>query len=305
MINEHLLDRIVSTQIRRFLYESLDKDAYKNNKMFVPTVEWMSEKYDEMNKKLFDGKLGSCRFGIFTTGSGSQGSTLGRYKSKPFYYKRNNGKMFVYDDNGQEVYINRDNFAKLLDPQILINGNYRSNEYSRLCTLVHEMCHYYTYMDGWKPKQSHGRDFREISSIVSLRSGGVFTIERVAGAEESDGYELDNAIQTRNEKRNETRLKNLKAKMNAVFIFKNGRIDLVTTTNQDLVNAIKMKGQRKNEPVFVSKDPYVIDTLFKNGYKSNMMPRRLYNGEIYWYIYPSIEKKPFMQDSEFLNKIGV
>lgn len=42
-----------------------------------PTVEWMREKYDELNSWLFGGQLGGCNFNIFTTGRGSQGGTLG------------------------------------------------------------------------------------------------------------------------------------------------------------------------------------------------------------------------------------
>ena len=41
------------------------------HKMHV-TVEWMAEKYEEMNQQLFGGALGACRFKVFTTGKGSQ-----------------------------------------------------------------------------------------------------------------------------------------------------------------------------------------------------------------------------------------
>ena len=46
------------------------------DKTFKPTVEWMEQKYQEMNKLLFNGKLGQCNFAIFTSGKGSQGGVL-------------------------------------------------------------------------------------------------------------------------------------------------------------------------------------------------------------------------------------
>ena len=50
------------------------------DKTFKPTVEWMAQKYQEMNEKLFGGELGYCDFNIFTTGRGSEGGTLGWFK---------------------------------------------------------------------------------------------------------------------------------------------------------------------------------------------------------------------------------
>ena len=38
------------------------------------------EKYNELNVKLFNGKLGGCDFGVFKTGKGASGRTLGYFK---------------------------------------------------------------------------------------------------------------------------------------------------------------------------------------------------------------------------------
>ena len=50
------------------------------DKSFVPDATWMAQKYDEMNAMLFNGKLGACEFGIFTTGCGSGGRGLGWFE---------------------------------------------------------------------------------------------------------------------------------------------------------------------------------------------------------------------------------
>lgn len=42
----------------------------EKDKQFKPTPQWMAEKYDEMNMKLFRNELGPCDFGIFTSGKG-------------------------------------------------------------------------------------------------------------------------------------------------------------------------------------------------------------------------------------------
>ena len=55
-----------------------------NKKTFRPTVDWMEEKYDEMNALLFNNDLSSCYFKVFTSGRGSQGRTLGFFSINGF-----------------------------------------------------------------------------------------------------------------------------------------------------------------------------------------------------------------------------
>lgn len=152
-------------------------------KNFVPNPQWMSEKYDEMNAMLFNGRLGSCGFNIFTTGKGSGGSVLGWFKITGHGIKidRRTRKMF-FENYWDREYINKDNFVDLCKPVIELNGNYHGTEHGFLSTLVHEMCHYYTYMEGWAPTQAHGREFRNIGSVVASRSNGMFTVQRIATA---------------------------------------------------------------------------------------------------------------------------
>ena len=107
--------------------------------------------------------------------------------------------MFI---NGWErIYIDRNNFAELCHPTIELNGNYSGTEHGFLETLVHEMCHYYTEMDGYCPRQGHGFEFRNIGSIVTSRSNGMFTIQRLASAEQMTELELSDEMKAKRERR--------------------------------------------------------------------------------------------------------
>ena len=87
------------------------------------TPAWMEEKYNEMNKLLFNGRLGNCRFSLFTTGKGNEGGVRGWFKVKPdsnvlkrgtrygvqYYYKTPDGESFD---------VSEENFAQYLNPEI-------------------------------------------------------------------------------------------------------------------------------------------------------------------------------------------
>lgn len=267
-----------------------DKDLFK------PTVEWMREKYDEMNAKLFNGMLGECGFFIFTSGRGSNGRTLGYFQMKsPHKLKCNRytRKMFIeYRYSGERVYIDRKTFELYCYPSISINGNYSGKEEVFLNTLVHEMCHYYTYMNGFVPTQAHGREFRDIASIVSSRSGGLITIKRLASAEEMSNLELDDEVKLRNNKR----LENKKKSLNAVFrFFNNGKVELTTTSSQKLIDRIITTSTNKLdvEKIIVSNDMKLINILFDSGYNVNMRK----------WAYWNVSGKDFLTMIDSINKI--
>lgn len=247
------------------------------NKYFKPDTRWMSEKYDEMNALLFNGSLGDCDFAIFTTGKGSQGRTLGflkfqRKKVKVHQYTR---RMYV-ENNYYNIEINRTNFVELCQPQIALNGNYTGTEYAFLNTLVHEMCHYYTYMNGIAPVQAHGVEFRNIGSFICNKSDGFFNIQRLASAEEMDNYILSDEMKEKKLKREE----NKKSNINAVFVFKlNGEIQLTTTSNQNLINKICEQNKHKNsfDKIVISNDMKLINFLFEKGYKVNFRTWRYWD----------------------------
>ena len=253
------------------------------DKTFKPNTQWMREKYAEMNKLLFNGELGECNFEIFTTGRGSQGSVLGwfKIKNRNIRVDRYSRRMYVLGYN--KIVINKNNFAELCNPTIELNGNYSGTENGFLATLVHEMCHYYTYMYGYCPNQCHGREFREIASIVSNKSKGMFTIQRVASAEQMTQLELNDEIKAKIEKR----LTNRKSVVSAIIVFtKDGKVKLTITSYSSLIDKISSEEQRRGGNVVVSNNSEVIEYLFSKGYRRNFRTWR------YW----NIEGKPWIDE---------
>ena len=251
------------------------------DKTFIPTTEWMATKYAEMNNMLFGGKLGECSFKVFTTGRGSQGSVLGWFKimGRNIRVDRYSRRMFV---NGWEKeYINHRNFVELCHPQIELNGNYNGTELGFTTTLVHEMCHYYTYMNGYCPKQAHGREFKEIGYITSNRSNGMFTIQRLASAEQMSQLELNDEMKAKREKR----LANKKAAVTAIIVFtEEGQIKLTITSSEKLIRIISSSEKERGNNVITTNDAEIIEFLFSKGYRKNMRTWR------YW----SLETKPWI-----------
>ena len=254
------------------------------DKSFVPTKKWMAEKYDEMNNQLFGGRLMECGFEVFTKGAGMEGGVLGWFciTGRDIRVKRSNRRIFL-QTGWSEINIDRDNFVKLCKPVIKLNGNYHGTEHGFLATLVHEMCHYYTYMNGYAPVQSHGREFKEIGAIVSSRSNGMFSIQRIASAEQMNEMSLNADMKAKRAKR----LANKKASVSAILVFaKNGEVKLTISSNTGLIQTIEETEKKRGENVLVSNNAEVIDFLFNKGYKKNMRSWR------YW----SLEGKPWLDE---------
>ena len=251
---------------------------------FKPNIQWMAEKYNEMNEKLFNGELGACDFDIFTKGRGSQGGVLGWFKitGRNLKVDRHTRRMYQYYDGWDKTFVNKGNFVEICKPRIELNGNYSGTETGFLATLVHEMCHYYTYMSGYCPKQGHGREFRQIGQIVSARSNGLFTIQRLASAEQMSQLELNDEMKMKREKR----LNNKKASVTAIIVTtKEGKVKLTITSNKNLINLITTSEKyERNENVVTTNDSDIIDYLFNKGYRKNMRTWR------YW----SLEDKPWL-----------
>lgn len=245
-----------------------------SDEKFVPTVDWIAEKYFELNEWLFKGKLGNCLFEIYTTGKGME-TTLGhfRFTGTNIKYDKRTRQMY-YAGYGLKENINADNFVHYTRPMIGLNGNYKRTEHMWLNTLVHEMCHYYTFMNGRVPVQAHGTEFRHIGSIVGIRSNGIFDIKRLCDAENIG--ELDGEIAARRKARDDKK----KSNMTALFIFmKNAEIRLVTTTKQSLVNEIVRKSNGLIcKKIVATSDANFIEYLWSLGYKNNMSTYR------YWSI---------------------
>jgi hypothetical protein len=245
-----------------------------------PTVEWMSIRYNEMNTKLFNGLLNDCSFSIFTSGKGSQGRILGYFMMKGEHLKvdRYNRRMYQVDYWGDRETIDSDNFVMICKPLIALNGNYSGDEIGFLTTLVHEMCHYYNYMNGFAPKQAHGPEFRHIAETITLRANGLFTIQRLASAEQMESLELSDEMKEKAVRRES----NKKISLTAIFEFrKDGEVHLTTTSSKELINKIcdSIHSRKFIDKIVLCKDPKMIEILFSHGYKKNMRSWRYWNVE--------------------------
>ncbi len=240
---------------------------------FKPTPEWMKEKYDELNHLYFEGELGNCDFGLFTTGKGSRGRVLGWFKITGYGIKGKSytRQMFKKTWDG-DIYITRNNFAELCKPRIELNGNYVGTEFAFTCTLIHEMCHYENYMWGYIPKQGHGREFRETIALVNSRSNGIYSIQRIANAEQMSEMELQGKAKDLQDKKDK--------RTKAVLVFmKNGQIRLIRTTQDNLVRLIELRSKNNNcIKVIMINDPEFIRFLSNKGFTQNMTSYR------YWSI---------------------
>jgi hypothetical protein len=258
----------------------------KLDKNFVPTVQWMADKYSEMNDKLFKGALMECDFEVFTKGAGMEGGVLGWFcvEGKNIRVRRNNRRIFKQIGR-DEAYVNKDNFVLLCKPKIKLNGNYHGTEHGFLATLVHEMCHYYTYMNGYAPVQAHGREFKEIGSLVSYRSNGLFTVQRLATAEQMGEMSLNADMREKRAKR----LANKKASVTAVIRYLKGHVELTITSNSGVIQEIEST-RGECDKIIVSNNAELIDFLFSKGYKRNFRTWK------YW----NIENEPWIDEVEKL-----
>ena len=267
-------------QLKKLLEESSSAPFEPSQERgFRPTVEWMKEKYTEMNKWLFDGKLGSCEMGIFTHGQGSQGRTLGKFRlaAKGIRISRSNGRMYMNDSwMTDPVYIDEGNFVDLCNPTILLNGNYSGTERAFLATLVHEMCHYYTYRRGWCPLQGHGREFKAIAARVSAESGGLFTIQRLASAEDMKEYDLDDEFKAKKDRR----LANKKDAMKVLLVItKSGEARLTLSKSDALLEKITKWGEEHPgyAQTIKTDSNKALDFLFAKGYTKAFRTWRWWN----------------------------
>ena len=257
-----------------------------SDRKFKATEEWMADRYRTLNEWLFNGELGECRFEVTKGGRGSMGRTLGWFsvKANGLGYEKDTKRMFIINSGlSVKVYVKRQTFYSLCNPVIQMNGNYSGTEYSLLSTLLHEMCHYATYMDGIYQSRSHGREFMYWASLVSRRSNGIFSVQGVATAEDMAGYELDQDVADANKRREDSK----KSRLTSAFVFRtNGNVELTLTSHQNVLDRLYL---RNTDPemgasrygtismIAYSKDPELMDRLFEKGYKSDSRTYNYYN----------------------------
>lgn len=278
----------------------------KDSRDFKVSVDWMRNKYGEMNQILFDGLLGDCDFDIFTKGKGSEGGVLGYFKlcGEGLKADRRTGRIYM-DSYYSIIEVNSGNFVKLCKPLIVLNGNYIGTEYGFLVTLIHEMCHYYTYMRGIAPSRGHGSEFYRIGSIVSNKSGGLFTIERLSTAEQMSNLELNDDMKAKKEKR----MANKKSSIFAVFEYRYGnKVNLTTTSSQELINKIcNFNGRNFVEKVIITNDIELIEFLFEKGYTKNFRVWRYWDvsNESWLSKLDSISNKQVIKNTEYLSEHNI
>lgn len=254
------------------------------------TTTWMAAEYDRLNQSLFDGKLMACDFAVFTSGKGAEGGTLGWFKitGKNVYASKSSHRIYHKDGQwGYKTFVTRENFVEICKPRIELNGNYRWTKKAAISTLVHEMCHYYCNMNGWRPTQHHGPEFRSIAFHVSQKSNEFFTVERIAKAEQMEGMELNDAMAAKKQKR----LDNKKSRIIAIFVFKRGgQVRLINAVSREVLLKIERIEFDRNdcEKIVFSQDANLIQRLFDSGYKSTM------RGYRYW----DVSNEPFVKELE-------
>lgn len=246
--------------------------------LMKPTVEWMRKMYDKFNDELFGGELGPCYFVTKTRGK----MNLGRFRSlgDHLFIDRYSRRMYVcynsyYGFGGDKTYINKDNFYSLFVPEISLNDAYSAPEEDWCNTLIHEMCHYYTYMYGYAPKQSHGSEFRSISQTVCSRSNGRFVITRLASAEDMARHKLDDRVQKQYDQRKANKLART---MFVLIQMRDGKLRIVRTDNSKLLAEIKeIHDERQDASRIIAwKGPEATDYFDTLQYRSNSRTYRFW-----------------------------
>ena len=183
---------IKESQLRCLLREN------EGSETIEPTVSWVKSKYNEFNNKYFDGFLPKCSISVKPLGE-----SCGHVKAGTFRFMNSKGSILygganVYYDSRNDRYeqINRDTIYRLLKPVITINSKYSAPPEQIENTIIHEMCHYYTFFnkDGSlrvadRENDMHGDDFMKAAEMVSEKSGGKIKINALLSSEDIKQYQ--------------------------------------------------------------------------------------------------------------------
>lgn len=247
---------------------------YSLMEKFKPTVEWMQKNYDKANQELFNGRLRECKLEVSNLGLNTLGRFICNVPTGHLYIDRraNNHMYYIEWVGDKKKYIDYNNFVEYCKPTIILSSIFSGTETVLYNTLVHEMCHYYTYMYGFAPKQGHGREFKDIASIVSYRSNGLITIQRLATSEEMEQREMDADMQAKMDKLHTNRLKRQEKQRTATnyyLIPKNGGIvRLVKTDSPNVIGIMKGIETPKGCQILNVGDASICSEFYDKGYKS-------------------------------------
>ena len=237
------------------------------------SVELMTDWYDMFNRELFGGKLGECNFEVKKIGTQRFGDIS--MQGQPLQYSRYDRRLYT-TKGGNKIYINRENFYRLAKPLIRLNSSYKCSEFAWATTLVHEMCHYYTFMDGRYPKQGHGKEFKAIASHVNSISQ--FHITTYGDLSER---ELDDEAQRQVQNRRKNRINSVKV----MFVRPNNessvKLFITKADNESLIDRFyDLVGLRWGGGwVYETEDNTFIEKLFNVGYKRIFKTIKWWEGE--------------------------
>ena len=157
-------------------------------------------------------------------------------------------------------------------------------------------------MNGRVPGKAHGPEFYHIGDTVAIQSGGLFTIERLASAEEMAHLDLNDEMKTRQEKR----IANKKSSVYAVFDYHSpSDIRLSTTSSQAVIKDICdfERRNKSSQRVIITNDSSVIDVLFERGYKKNFRTWRYWSvGGREWLSILDNADKQILTNPAFMNE---
>lgn len=233
----------------------------------VPTKQWMQTKYNQFNQELFDGFLPPCR--LMTKKLAPK--HLGMYSTNSVYPKEP---------------VTRENIYDIARPTIYLTTAYSAPEEDWENTLIHEMCHYYTQFDKEgnarkidKENKGHGADFMNAAKMVSDRSGGKYTIQRIATSEQSSrmGFET----------KDRSFYKMRKIKLIRVTFANNGvSAEAFILTNSEIV-AKQILNMSADKKILVTDNTTIVNSLIKNGFK---IFSPITNNKAIYIINPAIEE---------------
>lgn len=194
----------MKSRIRGIIREEIDKILQESNEnVFVPTVEWMKMKYDEYNALCFGNKLPKCVLKIgplsgFLMGSFVLASRKSVLRSTIMYdaESRKEGKWGVYHDSKKDRYIpiTNSNIYTIFRPTIVLSTKFSSSEDVFENTLVHEMCHYFQFINNGDinvDNEYHGNDFDEIAEMIYRKTNGKLKITATSDELSQDSVSED------------------------------------------------------------------------------------------------------------------
>lgn len=172
---------------------------------FKPTVAWMTQKFNELNRKCFNNELPECFLRITKLSK----KTLGNFAphTNTELYTKKDGTI-MYDDlvtvDGHSAHfkfeIDKEWILENCKPVISLNNIYAMSEKEWLSVLIHEMCHYSSFikgkMDSSNENNSHGKIFHQECEDAARKMGEDWTAEYIETSEQLKEVVDDEAAQT-------------------------------------------------------------------------------------------------------------